>query len=162
MMCKAYPKKHRKREKGCACMSVSEFERRGWGQELCSFFSFDLTVDIIFIWQLKALGIASLILTLTLGFINNLELMRTSYNLVLFRSRLRRSHHFQAYRSLSVAFLKPDHHPPAIIPSNSRFLLPGFNAHRHRSAYISFYFFLIVLLLSYLNSLFSSRFLYQG
>ncbi|KAH1240326.1 Metal tolerance protein C4 [Glycine max] len=58
--------------------------------------------------------------------------MRTSYNLVLFRSRLRRSHHFQAYRSLSVAFLKPDHHPPAIIPSHSLFLLHGFNAH-HRS-----------------------------
>lgn len=125
-------------------MSVSEFERRGWGQELCSFFSFDLTVDIIFIWQLKALGIASLILTLTLGFINNLELMRTSYNLVLFRSRLRRSHHFQAYRSLSVAFLKPDHHPPAIIPSHSLFLLHGFNAH-HRSAYFSFLLFLLCL-----------------
>ncbi|KAG5026192.1 hypothetical protein JHK86_022106 [Glycine max] len=59
--------------------------------------------------------------------------MRTSYNLVLLRSRFRRSHNFHAYRSLSVVILKPDHHPPAIIPSNSRFLLPGFNAHRHRS-----------------------------
>ncbi|RZB98231.1 Metal tolerance protein C4 isoform B [Glycine soja] len=59
--------------------------------------------------------------------------MRTSYNLVLLRSRFRRSHNFHAYRSLSVVILKPDHHPPAIIPSHSRFLLPGFNAHRHRS-----------------------------
>ncbi|WVY91584.1 hypothetical protein V8G54_037098 [Vigna mungo] len=67
--------------------------------------------------------------------------MRTSYNLL--RSRFRRCHyHAAAYRSLSVVFVKPDHHPPPVVPSfphpskPKQFVLLAFNDHRfpcHRS-----------------------------